>query len=160
MNEINALDLKGFVTNAINEVFDTMLSMDVEIFDPDSKLIVDSKRIVGSVGFAGEVMGSIAIQVSDDFARLMTAAMLGMELEEIEGEEDVHDVIGEMSNMIGGDLKSRLCDAGFPCSLSIPSITSGTDFKIESMDGERHKCFAFKHEQHTAIVEVVIKSGD
>lgn len=160
MNEIDSLDLKGFVTNAINEVFDTMLSMDVEIFAPDSKLIVDGKRIVGSVAFAGEVMGSIAIQVSDDFARLMTAAMLGMELEEIEGEEEVHDVIGEMSNMIGGDLKSRFCDAGFPCNLSIPSITSGTDFKIESVDGERHECFAFKHEQHTALVEVIIKSGN
>jgi len=160
MNEIDGLDLKGFVTNAVNEVFDTMLTMDMEFCDADAGISVDGKRIVGSVSFAGEVMGSIGIYVSDDFARYITAEMLGMELEEIDGDEEVHDVIGEMSNMIGGNLKSRLCDAGFPCSLSIPSITSGDGFKIESLGWERHESFVFKYENHTALVEVVIKSGN
>ncbi|MBW1728944.1 MAG: chemotaxis protein CheX [Deltaproteobacteria bacterium] len=147
MNEINTVDLKGFVGNAVNEVFDTMLSMEVEFSDADSQTTVDGNRIVGSVSFAGELMGSVCIQVPDVFARLMTAAMLGMELEEIEGEEEVNDVIGEVSNMIGGDLKSRFCDSGLPCELSIPSITSGSDFKVESRN----------YQQHFAVVEVFIK---
>ncbi len=158
MKEINSLDLKGLVVNAVNNVFDMMLSLEVEISDADSQAVVDGNKIVGSVSFAGDVMGSISIQVGDTFARLMTAAMLGMESEEVDGEE-VNDVIGELSNMIGGDLKSRFCDSGFPCQLSIPSITSGSDFKIESRDWMKHECFAFCHQQHTALVEVFIKSG-
>ncbi len=158
MNEINSLDLKGFAINAVNSVFDMMLSMEVEISDADSQVVMNGNRIVGSVGFAGDVMGNIRIHVGDDFARVMTAAMLGTESEEVDGEE-VSDVIGELSNMIGGDLKSRLCDSGFPCQLSIPSVTSGSDFKIESRGWIKHECFTFCHQQHTAMVEVFIKSG-
>jgi chemotaxis protein CheX len=158
INEINSLDLKGFAINAVNSVFDMMLSLEVEISDADSQAVVDVNKIVGSVSFAGDVMGSISIQVGGDFAILMTAAMLGMELEEVDGEE-VSDVIGELSNMIGGDLKSRLCDSGFPCQLSIPSVTSGSDFKIESRGWIKHESFTFCHQQHTAMVEVFIKSG-
>ena len=157
MAGIETLNLKTFITNTINQVFDTMLSMEVEVSEADSEVASDSKRIVGSVGLAGEVMGNIHIHISDKFARLMTGAMLGMELEEIEGEEEVHDVIGEFSNMVGGDLKSRFSDFGFPCELSTPSITSGKDFKIESLDWTRHERFYFRHQQHVGLVEVFMR---
>jgi CheY-specific phosphatase CheX len=143
MAEIEALDLEAFTTKAINEVFTTMLSMEVEVYD---------------VG-AGEVLGSIYIHVSDTLARLMTGAMLGMKPEEIEGEEEVHDVIGEFSNMIGGNLKSHFSDSGFPCQLSIPFIMSGKDFRIEPMDWARNERFAFRHQQHIGLAEVYIKLG-
>ena len=158
MKEINLLDLKEFIVNAVNNVFDMMLSMDVEISDADSQVVVDGNQIVGLVSFAGDVMGSINIQVGDIFARLITSAMLGMELDEIDDEE-VSDVIGELSNMIGGDLKSRFCDSGFPCQLSIPSIATGSDFRIKSKGWMKHERFAFCYQQHTALVEVFIKSG-
>ena len=75
-------------------------------------------------------MGSINLHVNGDFAKLITAAMLDMEEDEIEGDEEVHDVVGELSNMIGGDLKSRLCDVGLTCELSIPTITSGRELEL------------------------------
>jgi len=162
MNKINTLDLKSLVSNTINEVFDTMLSMEIELFDADSEVAGDGSRIVGSVSFAGEVMGSISIYVSGEFGRVMTAAMLGMELEEIESDEEVYDVIGELSNMVGGSLKSRFCDYGLPCELSIPSITTGSDFKIKSKNWSRYEGFAFRafrHQQYVGFVEVYIKAG-
>ena len=160
MTEIATLDIKTSVTNAINEVFDKMLSMNVEVIDADSQENIDENKIVGSVSFTGEVMGSMSIHVSDAFAHLITASMLGMELDEIEGEDEVHDVIGELSNMIGGNLKSYFCDSGLPCALSIPSITSGSDFKIESVGWMRSETLTFRHQQHTAFVEVHTKQAN
>ena len=157
--EINTLDLKEFLTDAIGNVFDMMLSMEAEFIDVGSQTPDGENRIVGTVSFAGKVLGSINLQVNETFARIMTAAMLDMELDEIEGQEEIYDVIGEMSNMIGGDLKSRLCDAGYPCELSIPSITSGHNFKIESKNWVRHESLAFRCRQHTGRVEVYIKPG-
>ena len=161
MKEINSLNLKELVINAVNNVFDMMLDMEVKISDADSQKIIHGNKIVGSVSFAGDIMGSVRIYVSDTFARIMAAAMLGMEEEEVEEieDEEVSDVIGELSNMIGGDLKSRFCDLDFPCQLSIPSVTTGSDFKIESRDWMQSECFAFCHKQHTAVVDVFIKSG-
>ncbi len=103
-------------------------------------------------------MGNICIHVSDLFAKMMAAAMLGMEPDEMEDEDEVNDVIGEVSNMIGGDMKSRLCDAGFACQLSIPSITRGSDFRIESMGWVRHEQIAFQYQGQIALIEVFIKS--
>jgi chemotaxis protein CheX len=158
MDKINTLDLKTFAEKSMTEVFDTMLSMEVALFDPACKIELDATRIVGSVSFAGAVMGCVSIQLLQDFARFITASMLGMEPEEIESDEEVNDVIGELSNMVGGGLKSRLCDAGLACALSIPSITTGSDFCIKSKGWVRNERFGFRHQQHVVVVEIFIKS--
>lgn len=159
MAEIETLNLKGFFADSIKEIFSTMLYMEVELSDEDSDVSFDTDRIVGSVGFAGEVTGSIYVHVSDMFGRILTGAMRRVELEEIEGAEAVHDVIAEFCNMVGGYLKSRFSDSGFPCKLAIPSITSGKDFKIEPMNWKRHDRLSFRHQQHVGLVEVFMKPG-
>ena len=159
MNELNGFDLKECLTNSIADVFDTMLSMNLE-FDETCLECTIGARIVGTVGFAGKVMGCINLHVGNKFAEIITASMLGMEPEEIESDEDIYDVIGELSNMIGGDLKSRLCDAGLECQLSIPSTTSGSNFKIESKGWIKQERIAFISGEEKALAEVFIKISD
>ena len=160
MGDMDTLDIKAFVGNAILEVFATMFSMEVALLDDEQQSAEEGNRIVGSVSFAGDVMGSVNIHVNDNFARQITAAMLDMEVDEIEGEEEVHDVIGELCNMIGGDLKSRLCDSGLPCELSIPSIASGNGVVVESKGWARKERLSLEHQAHTAVVEVYLKPGE
>lgn len=159
MDQIEELDLVTLVINTTKNVFDTMLSMELEQPDSVSELPPDGNRIVGSVSFAGKVVGSINIHASYEFAHIITAAMLGMDLDEIEGDEAVEDVVGEITNMIGGDLKSRFCDIGLDCHLSLPSITTGTDFKTESRGWKRHDKIFFCSQEHIAFVELFVKPG-
>ncbi len=159
MATIDSVDLRGFVSGAMNEVFDTMLSMSIELADESARPTFEGERIVGSVGFAGKAVGSVSIHVTMPFARTLTAAMLGMEEEDIEEDEEVHDVIGELSNMVGGDLKSRLCDEGLTCDLSIPSITTGSDFQTETKGWERHESLVFRHQDLFALVDVYVKTN-
>ncbi len=158
MTQINQVDLKTFAENSTRDVFGTMLSMKLDPVEISKKETISGSKVVGTVSFAGEAMGNICIHVSDLFAKMMAAAMLGMEPDEMEDEDEVNDVIGEVSNMIGGDMKSRLCDAGFACQLSIPSITRGSDFRIESMGWVRHEQIAFQYQGQIALIEVFIKS--
>jgi CheY-specific phosphatase CheX len=158
MSDINKLDLKGFCVNSARNIFHTMLSMEVSPVEAHPAMEVSGSKVVGCVGFAGEAIGNICIHVSRQFSRIMTAAMLGMEVDEVQDDEEIQDVIGEVSNMIGGDMKSKLCDAGFPCVLSIPNVTSGSDFKIESKGWMRHEKIAFMHQDQQSMVEVFIKS--
>jgi chemotaxis protein CheX len=155
--DLATFDLPTFLRGATQEVFDTMLSM--ELTEQDAQAFSESNRIVGSVSLAGSVSGTVNIHVSDAFANQITANMLGMEVDEIDSEEEVHDVIGELSNMIGGDLKSRLCDAGFVCELSIPSITSGNNFNIESKGWAVKEFVCFQYQEHIALIEAFIKNG-
>ena len=162
MSSINSLDLKTLITNVVGNVFETMLSMDVVFDDAASSENGngDGNHVVGSVGFAGTVLGNLNLHVGEGFAYEMTAAMLGMETDEIEGDEEVHDVIGELCNMICGDLKSRLCDEGLTCELSIPSITTGKEFKIEHKGWDRSEQFGFRNNNNTALVAVYMKSAN
>jgi len=157
MDAIQDLDISTCVANTVRQVFATMLSMEVEIFSESPPPIPSGLRYVGSVAFAGDVSGSINLQMNDAFAHLVTADMLGIEPGEIEGSEEVEDVIGELSNMIGGDLKSRFCDIDLPCELSIPSITSGRDFRIEQVGSLRRELVGFGYQEHIAQVDVYIK---
>jgi len=161
MSEIQAIDLQGFITKAVQGVFKTMLSMPLELEDPANiQGVTTGKHIVGTVGFAGAVMGNVSIFVSREFAREMAAAMLGMTVDDIGSDEEVHDVIGEVCNMVGGDLKSRLCDAGFSCSLSIPSVTFGENLRTESKGWDRHERYGVRNGNHSALMEVYIKAAN
>jgi len=151
------IDLKSFVVNGVKEVFDKMLSMAVENVALSSNETIDGSKVVGSVSFAGTILGSVNIHIPAKLSKVLAANMLGLSPEDIEGEEEINDVVGEMSNMIGGYLKSRFCDAGYPCELSIPSVTKGTDFKVESLKWDRHEKFGFKEDGEKIIVEVFVK---
>ena len=157
--DLTSFNLGAFLRSATQEVFETMLSMELGEIDTIKQLPEDARQVVGSVSMAGTVSGTVNIYVGNMFAKVITADMLGMELDEVDSDEEIHDVIGELSNMIGGDLKSRLCDAGFDCSLSIPSITSGKDFVIESKGWAVNEQVFFEYQEHIALIEAFLKNG-
>lgn len=82
---------------------------------------------VGSVGFIGRLTGVVHLYSTQTFARRMTSAMLGLADHAIEvnervnerGNERGNDVIGGLSNMVVGHIKSQLSDRGMPCGLTI-----------------------------------------
>jgi chemotaxis protein CheX len=160
MGGMNGLDLRRIVTQSADSVFRTMLSIELAPGEaPEPVGAASGRHIVGMVGLAGAVMGNVSLLVSREFAREMTAAMLGVEAGDIDDEEAVNDVIGEVCNMVGGDLKSRLCDAGLGCSLSIPSITCGDSFRIETKGWDRHERICLRNSHHAALLEVFVKSA-
>ena len=159
MTDVTSLDYKKLLMNTTSTIFKTMLSLSVEVKGERPDTIKDGNLIVGSVGFAGNVSGCMNIHVGEVFARLIAGAMLGENPESLEI-EDVLDVVGELSNMIGGDIKSRLCDSGMACNLSIPTTMRGSDFTIDSHGWTIHESITFQNSGHLACVEVYVKSNN
>lgn len=160
VEKINALDIKVQVSEAVIDVFDTMLSAQLEPTDSISSESLENIRNVGSVCFAGDATGMVSIHVGDNFTRELAADMLGMEIEELEGDEEIKDMMGELGNIVGGNLKSAFTDAGLACALSTPSFTTGTDFKIESLNMEKYERFAFQCDDNIVFVEMGVKISD
>ncbi|MGD9976182.1 MAG: chemotaxis protein CheX, partial [Desulfatirhabdiaceae bacterium] len=157
METIFTLDIKTSVTKSVLDVFSTMLSIEIDPIPDSDGVALTTSRIVGSVNFAGQVSGIININLSKEFAVLMTTSMLGMSEDELEGDEEIRDVICEVSNIIGGNLKSFFNDAGFYCVLSTPSITKGDDFTIKALNTERYESLSFRYQEHALTVEIGIK---
>ncbi len=157
IEKVEEFDVKTPVTDQIIEVFDMMLSMELATSEEDLKTKFEKDKLVGSVSFIGSLMGHFSIHVNREFSHQMTAAMLGIELDEVDGEEDVKDVISEMCNMVGGNLKSKFCDSEMTCELSTPSLTTGSNFKIEAKDMVKFDRLSFLHGETPIVVEVVLK---
>jgi len=160
MAESGTFDIKESIATSVAELFDTMLDMEATPFEEQDVLPLDGRCIIGTLSFAGEVIGNIDIQLSDEASRIVTAAMLGMEPEDIEEEEEIKDVVREVCNIVGGNLKSGFEDVGLQCVISTPSITSGDDFEIETLNMDRYDKFGFKFDDQVIYVELAVKAAD
>lgn len=160
LEKLNALDYGAKVSGAVTDLFKTMFSVNLEAVEALSQSGLAGVRTVSSVCFAGDATGIVSIHVDNEMARRMAANRLGMEPEEIEGRSEIEEMLGELSNIVGGGLKSALSDTGLRCALSTPSLTIGSDFMVEALNLERSERFAFRAEDHTVLVEMGVKISD
>ncbi|GAA3290004.1 MULTISPECIES: chemotaxis protein CheX [Dactylosporangium] len=82
---------------------------------PPEKPVAD---VTASVSVTGAWRGHVLVSCSEAAAKHVAAALLGIEFEEV-AEEDVADALGELANIIGGNVKSLLPE---PCALSLPHV--------------------------------------
>lgn len=157
MNQtIQISDVSDFMKNHLVEVFDTMLSM--KAVPTTGAPPAPGERVTGSVGFAGQtVIGAVYLHLSAPFARTATAAMLGMTVQEISSDAEVNDVVGEITNMLTGGLKSWLCDAGADCAVSTPAIIRGRQYDVEPMPDVKQECLLFDCGSERIVAEIHIK---
>ena len=150
-------DLEQMLKSAANEVFGTMLNLQVTFDSPDVK-IEQEPFIAGAIGFTGKFNAMIYLHTNMAFARAMTCSLLGLTDHQIEGQDMVSDVLGEFTNMHAGHMKSRLCDRGMPCVMTIPTVVSGRDFKIQPVSGaQRHAIAVRSSSQGLVLLELFVK---
>ena len=124
-NSDQTFDVTRCVSGTVLKVFETMLSLKAKPA-PDQTIPHHPNRVTGSVGLGGEsVTGAAYIHMSETVAAHAASAMLSMPIEEL-SEGEINDVVGDMCNMLCGGLKSSLCDAGFPCAISMSYAFSFT----------------------------------
>jgi chemotaxis protein CheX len=75
----------------------------------------------GCVSVTGAWDGQVVVTFSQMAAQRATAALLGLETEEVSA-PDVMDAVGELVNIIGGSVKSLMPQ---PTVLSLPSVRTG-----------------------------------
>jgi chemotaxis protein CheX len=124
------LDLQSKIIESVVEIFSTMLMLDVASCgepEADSTPLVDS--ITGIVGLAGTHKGCLAIHLPNKVAMTITSNFLGMDVEEINA--DVEDAVGELANMLGGNVKSILSEKGRDIELSLPTTVSGHEYDFQ-----------------------------
>ena len=162
MADIDVFDIKGRIVESVTELFDTMLDMEINLADDGAEPFEGegANLIAGMLSFAGDVMGSFRVQVSETFARIMTAEMLGMEIDEIEGDDEIKDVILEACNIVGGNLKSGFNDGGLSCIISAPVIATGNSFDIKTLDMAKYEKHVFRCGEHSFLVEACVKPGE
>jgi flagellar motor switch protein FliN/FliY len=139
MEKINDDTIRQTIASSLIETFDAMMTMNLEAVQEEAIPDLDDSRMVGLIHFGGEVVGTMSLSLSEVFAQTVACAMLGIESEEIKSKAEINDVLGELANIVAGNLKTEFLDAGLSCAISTASITSGSNFKIDPV---RHRTTA------------------
>lgn len=118
--------INAFV-KAIENVFATMLSTNVQVMEPSLKSGDDSPYDVsGIIGISGDVTGVIVLsfprEVAERVASLFTGASLSADT------DDFSDAIGELVNMISGNAKAKF--EGKKTSISCPTVVVGNSHQV------------------------------
>jgi chemotaxis protein CheX len=173
--EITEPLVRDNITRAVSDVFKTMLGRESAFVGAVVQPADDGMSppqpgpangmtpfVVGTVGFLGDINGLIYLYLDEPFARLCTCHLLGMSEAELEeaGDEVINDAIGELTNMTVGSFKNGLCDAGFPCKLTIPSILRGSNFSIEPVSSATRHTYNYESAGHKVVADILLKIGE
>jgi chemotaxis protein CheX len=119
---------------ATKDVFSTMVMMEVEDGPPViGKGGEITSNISSMLGLGGGIRGILAIHCPAAVAKDITGAFLGMEIEEMN--DDVKDAIGELTNMIAGNLKIFFATIGIDMKLAIPTTVIGESYHTSGLFG-------------------------
>ncbi len=118
---------KGIVEDvafATETLFKTMVAMDLKY---DSSVLAEETfiqaDISGFVSFMGKYHGTVGIFCSKEFALKIASSMLMEEMTEVTA--DVIDTVGEIANMIAGNVKTKITESYGEMELSVPVVMLG-----------------------------------
>lgn len=112
------------------QVWSTMLGLDIT---NANEIIAKSPLITGQINISGNWNGSIQLQTTLAYARLMASAVFKTEPDQLDLSE-VIDSLGEMLNIVAGQIKSLLPGSSL---LSLPVVTEGTDYRVTTLGSHK-----------------------
>lgn len=138
--------ISEFIDEAVKGVFDTMLSMRVETLsstEGNDMPPATTDGIVGSVGFAGKISGAVYMSYSSSLACSVVERLLGESPSDV-SQPEVSDVIGELANMVAGDMKRRTAEKGYNGLLVPPIIMIGDQINMDPNGSPIAFCKTFR----------------
>ena len=116
-------ELARILEAATADVFGTMLATDLEVDAPfeNPEPFLDAE-VTGFIGLSGGFRGYVALHASREQSRDFTARLLGAQLDSIGTDDELRDAVGEIANMIAGNVKRELVRHG-GVDISLPSVS-------------------------------------
>lgn len=162
--------VEELLVNAMRNVFSTMLSKNVDFkarysrdkagIKPFYSLGSKDPLVVGAIGFVGEANGVVYIYMHQAVAFAIAASMTGMEIDEVASEfEIVKDVIGEIANMTIGSFKNGICDLGFNCRVTLPTVLRGSQMEVDSVQSAMREIFHFEFMGQPIIMDLFMQDN-
>ncbi|RPH41520.1 MAG: chemotaxis protein CheX [Desulfobulbaceae bacterium] len=152
------MEIREKIIESTQEIFSSMVMMEVTALDESvTEGSVHTQSITGLIGLAGTYKGVLAIHMPNEVAMAVTSSFLGMDVEEINA--DVEDAIGELANMLGGNVKTILSESGRDINLSLPSTISGKEYNFQlASEAAERTVICFESQPGRFHVELQLES--
>jgi CheY-specific phosphatase CheX len=154
MGSVLLLAMSDPLRHAVEKTFATMVGIPVQPASPTVKWT--NQHILGDVAFTGKAFGFIRLRLLPQAAQLFAARLLGLEPSQLTQTSEIDDGTGELVNIIVGNFKSNLCDAGLECKLAAPKILRTNDFEVEQVRGSLTERLAFQASEFALLIDATV----
>jgi chemotaxis protein CheX len=144
------------IESAALNVFETMLGIKLEPGEArqENAEAGPTNGVVAVVGLAGRYSGIGSITCSIPAACVAAEAMLMTPYETVN--EDVLDAVGELANMIIGNIKTNLEAEIGEMGLSTPTVIHGENVRTRVSGSHKWTMVPFKFNGHEVLVQMMI----
>ena len=139
------------IEKVTESIWDSMLGLEVTPSEPETFSLGDDRLLTACVQITGEWAGAVTLACPTAFARRVAQIMFESEPGDIELVE-VEDALGELANMLGGNIKSLLPG---PSQLSLPAVTEGLDYTVRVPGSEMVNHVGFRTEGYPITISVL-----
>jgi chemotaxis protein CheX len=152
-------ELVGHILQSTLSVFSTMLDLEITPGTPHVGAGGEAPNygVAALVGLAGSWAGTGSVDCSAALACRLAGAMLGSEYESVN--DDVLDAMGEVANMIIGNIKTSVEEVVGPMDLSIPTVVYGRNFTTRSQKRNQWTVVPFDCYGEELLVRVMLVPG-
>ena len=120
------IDLEREIVDIVTQIASIQLGWDVHPVDDTTGTAVGGESITASVQISGTFDGAVHLTCERDAAIEVAGRMFGRGASTLMDDE-VRDALGELANMVAGNLKSRLSGRS---RLSLPTVVEGSGYEI------------------------------
>ncbi len=146
------------VIEATSEVFSMMLDIEVRHEGTATDASPSATGLISLVGITGEWGGSGVFCCSPVLASIICSRMLGAELDSARPiiDEEVLDVVAEVTNMMIGNIKNGLEPVTGPLAISVPTVIHGRNFQFRNACGLKGTALSFSAEGEHFEVRIAL----
>jgi len=138
------------VRSVVRSVWSTQLGLEIQTIGGPIPAPT-SPTLTAAIHISGDFHGAIRLECSRNLIRRAAAIMFAVPESGLT-EDDERDVVGELTNVVAGNLKALIPGSN---SISLPTIIEGSDYRVSTLDVESSDDFGFTLEGETMIVTVV-----
>jgi CheY-specific phosphatase CheX len=155
LGRVISLIVGDLLQQAVIETFRTMVGLEMTSEDPVTMPTAPT-YFIGTARFKGRASGDVLLAFPPPFERFVTAQILGGSPQDKWEIETIHDTLGELVNIVTGNLQSRLTDAGLPSDMGLPVVKQQTVFPTVTILGGSSDRFYFVSGEHSLGVNLCI----
>jgi CheY-specific phosphatase CheX len=156
LSRVISLIVADLLQQSVVETFTTMIGLEMKADDPAEMPTPPGGFLIGSARFTGRATGDVLLAFPQAFGRFITAQLLGGSPDDKWPPETINDALGELVNIVTGNLQSRLVDASLPSEMGLPTVRQQGVFPSVTILGGTSERFYFRNGSHHLGVNLCI----
>jgi len=126
------------ICSMVRGVWSTQLGLEIQNADGPATPSA-TPTMTAAIHLTGDFRGGIRLECSRALIRRAASIMFNLPEDQL-SEDDERDVVGELTNVIAGNIKALIPGSS---SISLPTIIDGSDYKVSTLDVKESRDFRF-----------------